>query len=168
MRPGHPPSEDETEVRALYHRLLDAWNRRNAAAMSDPFAAEGELIGFDGSQITGRTAIAAHLAPIFAHHPTAAYVSKVRTVRFLSPDAAILRAIAGMVPPGQSDIKPEVNAHHTLVAEKRGGQWQIILYQNTPAQFHGRPDLVQQMTEELRQQQRRLHGEAGHVSDQKC
>ncbi|TMB75962.1 MAG: DUF4440 domain-containing protein, partial [Chloroflexi bacterium] len=25
------------------------------------------------------------------------------------------------------------------------------LFQNTPAQFHGRPELVQQLTEELRQ-----------------
>jgi len=26
-----------------------------------------------------------------------------------------------------------------------------VLFQNTPAQFHGRPELVQQLTEELRQ-----------------
>ncbi len=26
-----------------------------------------------------------------------------------------------------------------------------IMFQNTPAQFHGRPELVQQLTEELRQ-----------------
>jgi uncharacterized protein (TIGR02246 family) len=151
MREGHSPSADESELRALYHRILDAWNKRNAAAMSAPFAEDGEMIGFDGSQVTGRAAITAHLEPIFADHPTAAYVGKVRAVRFLSPDVAILRAIAGMVPPGKSDIEPKVNTHHTLVAVKHEGQWQIVLYQNTPAQFHGRPDLVQQMTEELRQ-----------------
>jgi hypothetical protein len=27
----------------------------------------------------------------------------------------------------------------------------VILFQNTPAQFHGRPDLAEQLTAELRQ-----------------
>ena len=44
-----------------------------------------------------------------------------------------------------------VNAHQTLVAVKHDGLWRIQLFQNTPAQFHGRPELVQHMTEELRQ-----------------
>jgi hypothetical protein len=30
-------------------------------------------------------------------------------------------------------------------------KWRIALFQNTPAQFHGRPELVQQLTEQLRQ-----------------
>ena len=81
---------------------------------------------------------------------TAPYVSKVRSVLLLSPDVAILRAIVGMVPPGQVDLNPALNAHQT-VAAKRDGIWRIELLQTTPAQFHGRPDLVQQMTEELRQ-----------------
>jgi hypothetical protein len=29
------------------------------------------------------------------------------------------------------------------------GQWRIVLFQNTPAQFHGRPSLVEEMTREL-------------------
>jgi uncharacterized protein (TIGR02246 family) len=78
-------------------------------------------------------------------------VAKVRSVRFLSPEVAILRAVAGMMPPGESDLDPKLNTHHTIVAVKREGKWRIALYQNTPAQFHGRPELVQKLTEELRQ-----------------
>jgi len=61
----------------------------------------------------------------------------------------ILRAIAGLVPPGQSVIKAEANSHQTVVAEMQDGQWRIVLFQNTPAQFHGRPGLVEDMTREL-------------------
>ncbi|MDN4592907.1 SgcJ/EcaC family oxidoreductase [Polycladomyces subterraneus] len=146
-----PYSTDETEVRALYQQLLDGWNKRSADAMTSPFAEDGELIGFDGSNITGRTEIASHLQQIFADHPTAAFVAKVRGVRFLSPEVAILRAVAGMVSPGQTDIEPRLNTHHTLVTVKRADKWRIVLFQNTPAQFHGRPELVQKITEELRQ-----------------
>jgi uncharacterized protein (TIGR02246 family) len=139
------------QVRAVYQQLLDAWNRRSAEGMAELFADDGESIGFDGSQSIGREEIFSHLKPIFEHHPTAQYVSKVKDVRFLSSEAAILRAIAGMVPPQQSDINPNVNTHHTLVVVKSDGNWQIQLFQNTPAQFHGRPELVEQMSAELRE-----------------
>jgi hypothetical protein len=36
-----------------------------------------------------------------------------------------------------------------LVAQWVDGAWRVALFQNTPAQFHGRPDLVAAMTEEL-------------------
>jgi uncharacterized protein (TIGR02246 family) len=149
--PAYSPSRDETEVRALYQQLIEGWNSRSADAMSAPFTEDGELIGFDGSQLTGRAEIASHLRQIFADHPTPPYVCKVRGVRFLDPAVAVLRAVAGMVPPGKSDIEPSLNTHHTVVAVKSEGKWSIALFQNTPAQFHGRPELVRELTEELRQ-----------------
>ena len=139
------------EVRVLYRQLLDGWNKRSADGFAALFTNDGSAIGFDGSMLDGPAEIASTLGQIFANHPTAAYVAKVRSVRFLAPDVAVLRAVAGMVPPGQSDIEPAVNAVQTLVAAKYDGQWRIALFQNTPAQFHGRPELVQQLTEELRQ-----------------
>ena len=150
FRPQGAPSSDEMEVRMLYRELLDGWNQRNADAFAAPFTEDGAVIGFDGSQMTGRVDITATLGQIFDDHVTAPYVSKVRSVRLLSPDVAILRAIVGMVPPGQVDLNPALNAHQTVVAAKCDGTWRIELFQTTPAQFHGRPDLVQQMTEELR------------------
>ncbi|MBV7508453.1 SgcJ/EcaC family oxidoreductase [Bacillus sp. sid0103] len=139
------------EVQAVYKKLIDAWNERSAKGMAALFTDDGESIGFDGSQTIGRQEIFSHLKPIFEHHPTARFVSKVKEVRLLSSEIAILRAIAGMVPPGQADINANVNTHHTLVVVKREGDWRIQLFQNTPAQYHGRPELVEQMTEELRE-----------------
>ncbi|MEK5079016.1 SgcJ/EcaC family oxidoreductase [Solibacillus sp. FSL W7-1436] len=140
-----------TEVQQLYNTLIDAWNRRDAKGMSDQFADQGVQIGFDGSKLIGKKEILAHLTPIFEDHPTAPFITKVKEIRSLGKDTAILYAIAGMVPPGKSDIEPAVNAHQTLVAVKKNNDWQVELFQNTPAQFHGRPELVEEMTEELRQ-----------------
>lgn len=141
---------NEDKIISIYQDLLEAWNHQNAHGMADLFAEDGEQIGFDGSQSIGKSEIFAHLDPIFKHHRTARFVSSVKSVKFLSDKIAILRAIAGMVPPGQSDINPSVNTLHTLVVQENEGNWEIKLYQNTPAQFHGRPELVEQMTEELR------------------
>jgi len=57
--------------------------------------------------------------------------------------------VAGMVPPDGSSVKPERNAIQSLVAIAEDGAPRIALYQNTPAQFHGRPALVAQLTAEL-------------------
>ena len=140
-----------TEVQNLYNKLIDAWNRRDAQGMSDPFAEHGVLIGFDGSKLIGKEEIFSHLFTIFENHPTAPFITKVKEIRSLGTDAAILYAIAGMIPLGKSDIEPAVNAHQTLVAVKKDNGWQVELFQNTPAQFHGRPELVEEMTEELRE-----------------
>jgi uncharacterized protein (TIGR02246 family) len=142
----------EIEVRALYRRVLDAWNRASGEDFAAAFAEDGEVVGFDGSQITGRVAIAAEMGRIFADHATGAYVGKVRSVRPLGPQAALLHAVAGIVPAGRSDLEPNLNAVQTLVAERREGSWCAVLYQNTPAQLHGRPQLVAKLTEELREE----------------
>jgi uncharacterized protein (TIGR02246 family) len=143
---------DEGEVRRLYWHLLEAWNNQDAGKMAALFADEGHVIGFDGSLMNGRMEIEAVIKKIFADHKTAAYVGIIQAVEFLTPQVALLRAVAGMVPPGQIDINPEVNTIQSLVAFKQRMRWAITLYQNTPAQFHGRPELVQQLTNELRQQ----------------
>ncbi len=142
---------DELEVRTLYRQLIDGWNRRSAEAFAAPFAEDAEVIGFDGSQMIGRAEIAATLRQIFTDHVPPPYVSKVSSVRLLHPDVAILRAIVGMMPPGQADLDPALNAHQTLIAVTGAGTWRITLLQTTPAQFHGRPELVQHMTDDLRQ-----------------
>jgi uncharacterized protein (TIGR02246 family) len=143
--------QHETLIADLYHQLLDAWNRRDAGAFAKLFTTDGSLVGFDGSTVNGRAEIESHLRPIFADHPTAAYVSKIREVRMLSPETALLRAVVGMIPPGQHDINPERNAVQSLVAVKQDDGWRIAHYQNTPAQFHGRPDESAALTAELRQ-----------------
>lgn len=155
-QPGGLPVPDaaaaeESPIVAVYRRLLASWNDHDAAAFAALFDEDANVVGFDGSPMNGRMEIEATLRQIFADHVTAAYVGKVRGVRLLTRDVAILRAVVGMVPPGGADINPAVNAMQTLVAARRDDQWRIALFQNTPAQFHGRPDVSAALTEELRQ-----------------
>jgi uncharacterized protein (TIGR02246 family) len=148
----------EREVRILYEDLLSCWNRRDADGYAALFAEDGRAIGYDGSPHSGRDAIARDLARIFAEHRTPAYVGLVRGVRFLGEEVAIVDAVAGMVPDGKTDLDPALNAAQTLVAARQGAAWRIVLFQNTPAAYHGRPQLVERLTEDLREV---LHRAAG-------
>lgn len=140
-----------TDIRALYDALIDGWNRRNANEYAELFEDDGVVIGFDGSQVIGREEIREHLRSIFADHQTAAYVVKIRDVRFLAPGVGLLLAVAGMIPPGGSDINPATNAVQTLIGREIEGKWHIALFQNTPAQYHGRPEAMEALTAELRE-----------------
>jgi len=100
--------------------------------------------------VNGQIEIGAHLSEIFSHHQTASYVTIVREVRPIASDVTVLRANAGMVPPGKDDINPEMNAVQSMVAAQKSGKWEIALFQNTPAAFHERPELSKKLTDELR------------------
>lgn len=134
----------------LYRKLLEAWNDRDAAAYSKLFSKNGSIVGFDGSTADSKGEIQRHLEPIFTDHPTAAYVGKVREVRELGSGSKLLRAVAGMIPPGKKSLMPERSAIQSLVASiDADGNWKIDLFQNTPARFDGRPDELQKLTREL-------------------
>ena len=141
---------EEAPIAELYSTLIAGWNDRDARAFASVFADDGSLIGFDGSDPNGRATIEREQQAIFADHTPAQYVAKVRSIELLAPTVALLRAVVGMIPPGESDLKPERNAHQTLLARKDGDDWRVVLFQNTPAAYDGRPQLVQALTEELR------------------
>lgn len=142
--------QDIDEVTALHAALLHAWNQRSATDYAALFSEGAHLVGFDGSQMDGPGEVASQLGAIFADHPTATYVGDVRGCRLLAPGVALLTAVVGMVPPGAKDISPAVNAIQSLVAARQGSAWRIELLQNTPAAFHGRPEVSEQLTNELR------------------
>lgn len=142
------------DFRALYLRLLQGWNDRDATVMAECFSDSGIMIGFDGSVAEGRTAIREHLSPIFADHPTAAFVTILRATRKVG-SAGILLADVGMVLPGATEINPAANARQTVVASEEDGRWQIGLFQNTPAALHwdekGRESLSAELNAAVRQ-----------------
>ena len=56
-----------------------------------------------------------------------------------------------MIPPGEDAINAATNAIQSVIVTKRAssGEMHVEFFQNTPAAFHGRPDLSDALTEEL-------------------
>ena len=140
---------NECGVETLYCNLLDRWNHGDASGFRSLFRDDGSLVGFDGTTVETAARIEEHLAAIFADHEQPTYFAKVREIRPLGADAALLRAVAGLVPARGSQIKPELNATQTLVAVRRNGEWRVAHFQNTPTSLDGRPDEREVLTHEL-------------------
>ena len=141
---------DPADVQALYDALLTAWNDKDAVRYAAMFTEDGSMVGFDGSSIESKAAIAEHLDSIFADHDPASYVSKVREVRALGPGSTLVRGVVGMVPPGGTDIDPDKNAVQALVAVETADGWRVAHFHNTPAAFDGRPEAADSLASELR------------------
>ena len=146
-------SNDEVEIRRLYKQMIDGWNNGSGNAFAAPFTDDSDFIGFDGTHMKGRQQIAAFHQMLFDTFVKGSrLVGKVRSIRFLGSDVAIMIAVGGTVMAGQTDIEPERNSIHTLVAIKHDRKWQFTAFQNTRAQYIGRPEKSQQLTEELRRE----------------
>lgn len=144
---------DEAEIRSLYFQVLDGWNRGSGEGFAQPFAEDGEQVAFDGTRFKGRSEIASFHQQLFdTFLKGSRLVGKVRSVRFLTPDVAVLHAVGGTVMAGQQDLDPERNSAQVLVAVRQSGKWQIATFVNVRAQYLGRPDAVQALTEELRRE----------------
>src|SRR4051812_20412004 len=107
---GVSVGNEESKVRSLYHSLIEAWNENKANEYADLFTTNASVVGFDGSQMNSREEIRSQIGAIFKHHKVARYVTLIREVRPINSNVFVLRAVAGMVPPGASDIMPERNA----------------------------------------------------------
>ena len=83
----------DARVAALYEELIAGWNAQDADRYAAPFADDGVVIGFDGSEMVGREAIAEEMRRIFADHETADYVAKVRSIVTLGPGAGSAGAV---------------------------------------------------------------------------
>ena len=148
-------TDPSDEIHALYASLINCWNQQDAGGYANLISEIGSVVGFDGSMLNGRAEVERSLREIFASHPTPPYISIVREVRLLSAEVALLRAVAGMVPPGKDYVDPALNAVQSLVAVKEGDDWRVALFQNTPAALHGRPNEVEKLTSELRKARQR-------------
>jgi uncharacterized protein (TIGR02246 family) len=151
-RPTTSDPADEAAIRTLYEQLMDGWNSGDGNAFAAPFAEDADFVAFDGSYFKGRQEIATFHQMLFDQFLRGTrLVGKVRSVRFLTPDVAVMNVVGGTAMLGQSELEAERNSIQTLVATKRAGEWHLATFQNSRAQYMGRPELAQALTEELRQ-----------------
>jgi uncharacterized protein (TIGR02246 family) len=149
--PYRPRTSDEEDVHELYTRLIYAWNHQDPTGFAGLFVKSGVVVAFDGTQLSSQKEIEGAAKNIFNDHLTSTYVVKVRDIRNVGKDVMILRAVAGMIAPGEYDINSAMNAIQTLVASRGVEGWQVVMFQNTPARYDGREQAQEELTKELRE-----------------
>ena len=123
---------DEEAVRDLYRELMDGWNKGSGEAFAAVFTEDGDLVAFDGTHFEGREEIAPFHQELFDKWmKDTRLVGRVKDVRFLSPDVALMHAVGSTIMRGKTAPSPERDSIQTLVAVRHDGQWRLAAFQNT-------------------------------------
>jgi len=133
-------SHDEAIIHTLYQQTIDGWNQGSGDAFAAPYSEDSDFVGFDGTYLKGRQQIASFHQMLFDKFLRGSrLIGKIRSIRFIAENVAIMIAVGGTVLAGQSDIEPERNSIHTIIAVKRDSNWYFTAFQNSRAQYIGRP-----------------------------
>jgi uncharacterized protein (TIGR02246 family) len=132
IQPSSTSATDETAVRALYQQMMDGWNQGSGTAFAAVFTEDGDLVAFDGTHFRGRAEIVPFHQELFAKWLKGSrLVGQVKSVRFLSPDSALMHAVGGTIMRGKSHPAPERDSIQTMVAVRQDGAWLLAAFQNT-------------------------------------
>jgi uncharacterized protein (TIGR02246 family) len=114
-----PVPADETAVRGLFQRLLDAWGRGDGSAYGALFTDDADYVAFDGSRAVGRQAIAESHQRLFDTWLKGTQLTgRIEAVRPLCPDVALVHATGGTIFAGESAPRPLEGLH----PDPRSGQ----------------------------------------------
>jgi uncharacterized protein (TIGR02246 family) len=124
---------DEEAVRdLLYRELMEGWNRGSGEDFAAVFTEDGDLVAFDGTHFEGRAQIASFHQELFDKWMKGTrLVGRVKDVRFLSPNVALMHAVGSTIKRAKSVPSPERDSIQTLVATRQNGEWRLAAFQNT-------------------------------------
>lgn len=123
---------DEAAIRDLFEKLLDDWGRGDGQAYGSRFTQDADYVAFDGSRTRGRGYISSSHQQLFDKFLKGTRLTgRVLSVKFPSPDVALVHATGGTVMRNKSKPSPERDSIQSLVAVKRDGEWLFAAFHNT-------------------------------------
>ena len=135
-----PNAADETAVRALVQKCIDAWSKGSGEAFAAQFAEDSDFVVANGTHLKGRKQNASNHQQIFdTFFKGTRLWLQVKSVRFLRPDIALVHTASKVLKPGESDASPEPVAIQTWTVSKYGNEWLVDAFHNTFIQRQGGP-----------------------------
>jgi uncharacterized protein (TIGR02246 family) len=123
---------DETRIKEMHARMIEAWNKGSGAGFAAPFASDADFIAFEGSQLKGRAQIAQFHQMLFDTSLKGTRLEGgVHFVRLLGPELAIMHAWGTTTLPGQTNASSSRDSIQLFVATRHGGYWQFDAMQNS-------------------------------------
>ena len=123
---------DEAKILALFEDLLGDWGRGDAEAYGSRFTEDADYVAFDGTRTRGRREIAASHQQLFDRFlKGTSLTGRVLSIKFPSPDVALVRATGGTLMRGKTKPSPERASIQTLVAVRGGDEWHFAAFHNT-------------------------------------
>jgi uncharacterized protein (TIGR02246 family) len=123
---------DEAAIRELFGLLLDDWGKGDGEAYGSRFTEDADYVAFDGTRTRGRWEISASHQRLFEKFLKGTRLTgRVLSIKFPSPDVALVHATGGTVMRGKTRPSPERDSIQTLVAVREGAEWRFAAFHNS-------------------------------------
>ena len=121
MRPDH---FDETTIKDIITRMIEAWNRGNAADFAAPFTEGADFIAFEGTHLKGRAQIREFQQRLFDRELKGTRLEGApKFVHFLGPAVAVMHAWSTTTLEGQTNASPSRDSMQLFVITRHDGEW---------------------------------------------
>jgi uncharacterized protein (TIGR02246 family) len=136
---GAQGKSDEAAIRSILQEEVTAWNKGDAQAYSQHFAADGTFTNIRGMFFTGHQAFLDRHEEIFKGMFRGTVVRQdVVSLRFVRSDVAVVETLTSVSgfsasgpPPGTpADVKGRLRTRLLQVMVKDAGEWKITVYHN--------------------------------------
>jgi uncharacterized protein (TIGR02246 family) len=124
----------EQAVYAVLDQMYDAWAAGDPDGIAQTYTTD-TLVVARGSLLTGNDAVRDWFAAGFAGRlKGSTTLDEERTVRFPTPDTAIVVSTGGVLMPGETSVPSQRLIRATWALTRQDGVWLIAAYHNSPLQ----------------------------------
>jgi uncharacterized protein (TIGR02246 family) len=131
---------DDEQLHALFERLMSAWTAGDAQAYGACFTADCDYVSYDGTQARGVEVMVDSHDKLFRGVLTGtALVGEIESIRFLSPDIALVHGFASVLVAWRTDLPKRRLTRTTIVAVRTPQGWRITSINNARVRPIGVP-----------------------------
>ncbi|MEV0033084.1 SgcJ/EcaC family oxidoreductase [Nocardia sp. NPDC050793] len=122
---------DDTLIRDLFQRFMRAWTDNDAAAFGALFTEDSDYVSYDGTRATGRAEHQYNHDLLFRGVLAgSALVGDLESIRYLTPDVAVLYGTASVLMPWRSRLPKRRLSRQTVVVARTSDGWRIAAIHN--------------------------------------
>ncbi|HEX5996412.1 MAG TPA: SgcJ/EcaC family oxidoreductase [Jiangellales bacterium] len=151
---------DDSEIRDLFGRLMQAWTDNDADAYGACFTEDSDYVSYDGTRAIGRLDMQnAHDQLFRGVLAGSALVGDVESIRHVAPGVAIVHGTASVLMPWRSTLPKRRLSRQTLVAVRTDHGWRFTALHNgrvRPVQIPAPGSLPSRMAQTMGHAARRL------------
>jgi uncharacterized protein (TIGR02246 family) len=124
-------TDRDRELLELFDRMCAAWTAGDAHAYGACFTEDSDYVSYDGTHAKGRSAIVDNHDRLFRGVLThSALVGEVESIRYLTPDLAVLHATGSVLMPWRSTLPKRRLSRQTIIAMRTEEDWKVTALHN--------------------------------------
>ncbi|NEW56060.1 SgcJ/EcaC family oxidoreductase [Nocardia cyriacigeorgica] len=122
---------DDTAILALFEEFKQAWTDNDAAAFGALFTEDSDYVSYDGTRASGRAEHQDNHDKLFRGVLAgSALVGEVESIRYLTPDVAILYGTGSVLMPWRAQLPERRLSRQTVVLVRTSTGWLISAIHN--------------------------------------